>query len=76
MMRTEEQEYIDCLRDIRNQLIEQIPQHLSRIEQLQKKLDIATKALNRMVGNPPTDFPDCETYIWEAMQALKEMEEV
>ena len=40
-----EQEYIDCLRDVRNQLTEQILQHLDEIDVLQKKLNIAVKAL-------------------------------
>ena len=55
-----EKEYMDCLIHI--------------TELLQKKLDIAVKALNRMIGNPPTNFPDCETYMWEALQALKEID--
>ena len=44
---------------------------------LKKKLEIATKVLKAMVGDPPTDdFSDCDTYIWAAQQALKEMEGV
>lgn len=76
-MNTKEQEYIDCLRDTRNQLTEQIVQHLDEIDLLEKKLDIATKALK--------EYADPQ--VWEmdgfcykdgdvARQALKEMEAV
>jgi hypothetical protein len=29
-----------------------------------------------MTGYPPTNFQDCETYMWAAIQALREIEEV
>ncbi|MBO5956727.1 MAG: hypothetical protein J6Q39_04155 [Bacteroidales bacterium] len=65
---------MDYLIHNRTELTNQTIQHLDKIKRLQKKLEIATKALNRMIGNPPTNFPDCETYMWEALQALKEID--
>lgn len=45
-------------------------------KRLERRLEIATKALKEMVGEPPTTFSDCETYMWAALQALKEMEKI
>lgn len=44
-MNAEEQEYMDYLIHNRTQLTNQITRHLDEIELLQKKLDVAIKAL-------------------------------
>ena len=46
MMNAEEQEYMDYLIHNRTQLTNQITRHLDEIELLQKKLDVAVKALD------------------------------
>lgn len=48
MMNEEEKEYMDYLIHNRMQLTNQITKHLDNIILLQKKLDIAVKALNRI----------------------------
>lgn len=47
MMNEEEKEYMDYLIHNRMQLTNQITKHLDNIEQLEKKLEIATKALKK-----------------------------
>lgn len=65
MMNAEEQEYMDYLIHNRKQLTNQITRHLDRIDQLEKQLNIATKALQYygILGSSV------------AQQVLKEMEE-
>lgn len=48
MMNAEEQEYMDYLIHNRTQLTNEITRHLDEIDVLQKKLDIAVKALEEI----------------------------
>lgn len=71
MMNAKEKEYMDYLIHNRNQLTEQISRRLDNIGLLQKKLDIAVKALDfykkDVCGEP---------YISKiATEALREIEE-
>lgn len=67
-----EKEYMDYLIHNRMQLTNQITKHLDQIDLLQKKLDIATKALKEYANCKPTEWMSCVT----AEKALKEMEEI
>lgn len=78
----DEKEYMDYLIHNRTQLTNQITRHLERIEHLEKKLEIATKALKQYTekywigGDLYYHYPWNEGAWYHAQQALKEMEEV
>lgn len=79
-MNTEEKEYMDYLIHNRNELTNQITQHLDRIELLQKKLNIATKALKFYSDMKTWDYCiKCQCSYVDCMvadTALREMEGV
>ena len=72
MMNAEEKEYMDYLIHNRMQLTNQITSHLETLILLQKKLEMATKALND-ISVSLCDEMECRGC---AKKALKEMEEV
>lgn len=71
-MNTNEQEYMDYLIHNRAELTKQITKHLDTIILLQKKLDIATKALKK-ISVSLWDEMECRDC---AQKALKEIDEV
>lgn len=79
MMNAQEQEYMDYLIHNRTQLTIEIGRHLDELLLLQKKLDIATKALKEILKDYEINGPceeDCVGYYMRgiAAKALKEID--